>query len=91
MNDGREYRYQKDWSIDSQMFHVRCDEWDVFKEAVANMTTILPINGDKAVVSQPIPSQLVQQAVSEKCVKCGAPMAISKAGNKYCSQRCWLK
>jgi hypothetical protein len=25
------------------------------------------------------------------CEKCGAPNALSKNGNKYCSARCWLK
>lgn len=25
------------------------------------------------------------------CPKCGSPMAVSKAGNKYCSKKCWLK
>jgi hypothetical protein len=44
MNDttGREYKYQRDWSIGTQMNHVRCDDWEDFKEAVANMESILP-------------------------------------------------
>lgn len=35
--------------------------------------------------------------VSEKpgelgtCVKCGAPNALSQAGNRYCSAKCWMK
>lgn len=40
-NTGREYRYQKDWSIGTTMFHVRCDDWESFKESVANMESIL--------------------------------------------------
>lgn len=27
---------------------------------------------------------------SGKCEKCGAPLALSKAGNYYCSAKCWL-
>jgi hypothetical protein len=42
MNDGREYRYQHDWSIGSQMFHVRADDWEEYKEACENMETTLP-------------------------------------------------
>lgn len=41
MNEGREYRYQKDWSIGTTMFHVRCDDWEEFKTAVKNMEGIL--------------------------------------------------
>mgnify|MGYP001598348976 FL=1 len=41
---GREYRYQQDWSIGPMMFHVRCDNWDEFKGAVANMQAIIPGN-----------------------------------------------
>jgi hypothetical protein len=26
-----------------------------------------------------------------KCQKCGAPIAISKSGNPYCTAKCWLK
>lgn len=25
------------------------------------------------------------------CTKCGAPNLVSRAGNKYCSERCWIK
>jgi len=43
-NRGREYRYQKDWSIGGQMFHVRCDNWEEFEEAVLKMEHIIPSN-----------------------------------------------
>lgn len=46
MNDGREYRYQKDWSIGTRMFHVRCDDWEEFKTAVKNMDSIIPAEMD---------------------------------------------
>jgi hypothetical protein len=36
------YRYQKDWSIGGEMFHVRCDDWNDFILAVENMETIVP-------------------------------------------------
>jgi hypothetical protein len=46
INNGREYRYQADWSIGTRMFHVRCDDWEDFKEACENMETILPATED---------------------------------------------
>jgi len=91
MNDGREYRYQKDWSIDGEMFHVRCDEWDIFLNAIENMQTIIPTNEVKPVTSQSATSQPIQQTGLGNCPKCGAKMAISKAGNPYCTAKCWLK
>lgn len=41
-------------------------------------------------------SDTITVDVSEKtnlgvCDKCGSPMALSQAGNKYCSAKCWLK
>jgi hypothetical protein len=41
-NRAREYKYQKDWSIGTTMFHVRCDDWADFCEALENMESILP-------------------------------------------------
>ena len=96
-NQGREYRYQRDWSIGGQMFHVRCDDFAEFEEAVRNMESILPSNeafpndtGKKAVTS----TQAVQAPV------CGVhhvamilkPAGTSKAGRAYpafysCPQR----
>ena len=46
INSGREYRYQKDWSIGTRMFHVRCDDWEEFKQAVKNMDTLIPAAKD---------------------------------------------
>jgi hypothetical protein len=36
-NNGREYRYQADWSLGSQMYHVRADDWTEFQDAVKNI------------------------------------------------------
>lgn len=36
-NQGREYRYQADYSAGGQMFHVRCDDWEEFKIACDNV------------------------------------------------------
>jgi len=91
MNDGREYRYQKDWSLDGEMYHVRCDEWDVFIEAKKNMETLIPTNDIKPVVSQPVTPQPIQQTTLGNCPKCGSKMGVSKAGNNYCLAKCWLK
>lgn len=39
----------------------------------------------------PLPAPIMGQAVVPgTCNKCGAPEAISKAGKKYCSAKCWL-
>jgi hypothetical protein len=40
--NGREYRYQKDWSIGGNMFHVRADDWTDFTDACLNMETLVP-------------------------------------------------
>ena len=42
MNEGREYRYQWDWNVPGGMAHVRCDDWEAFKEARDNMITLIP-------------------------------------------------
>jgi hypothetical protein len=44
--DCREYRYQRDWSIGTGMFHVRCDDWEQFQAAVKNMETMIPTKKD---------------------------------------------
>ena len=41
-DQGREYRYQKDWSVGGEMFHVRCDVWEDFLQAVKNMQNLVP-------------------------------------------------
>ena len=57
MNEGREYKYQADWSLGNQMFHVRCDDWEAFKEAKENMETLLPSN-------KPFPDDTVGKPVA---------------------------
>jgi hypothetical protein len=42
MNEGREYRFQADWSLGTKMYHVRCDVWEEFKESCKLMETMLP-------------------------------------------------
>ncbi len=37
------------------------------------------------------PRSPVVNPTAETCNKCGAPMAISKKGNKYCTAKCWLE
>jgi len=95
MNDAREYRYQKDWNIDGEMFHVRCDEWDVFQESVKNMESIIPSNGNTPIVRQPVTPQPDQQTVQGNCPKCGSPLieAKKKDGTTYikCSTNKWDK
>lgn len=42
MNEGREYRYQMDWTLpNGKMAHVRCDDWDEFKTACNNMAYLV--------------------------------------------------
>jgi hypothetical protein len=87
-NSAREYRYQHDWSIGNQMFHVRCDDWEDFKEACENMETILPKEGfpnDTGNIAQK-PDATVLQAPD--CPVHGTPMklhpaGVSKAGKPY--------
>lgn len=44
MNEGREYRYQADWTVGNRMFHVRCDDINDFHQAITNMEAIIPSN-----------------------------------------------
>ncbi len=93
MNDGREYRYQVDWQFQGQMYHVRCDDWEIFKEAKANMEAILPKENafpDDVGEKMATPTGQVQKSLGT-CKKCGSPNALSKSGNVYCSAKCWLK
>lgn len=90
MNDttGREYRYQADWSMGGQMFHVRCDDFVEFQTAITNMETMLPSNEafpndkGKTVTTQ-------EKAVNAPvCGVHGTPMilkpaGVSKAGKQY--------
>jgi len=41
-NRGREYKYQKSWTIGNEMLVVRADNWEDFKEAKENMETMVP-------------------------------------------------
>ena len=92
MNDGREYRYQADWSIGTRMFHVRCDDWTVFQESVKNMETVLP-----SVKSFPDDEGRIAHTATEQdagnCPKCGAPLVIAKKKDgtpyKKCSTNKW--
>jgi hypothetical protein len=96
-NQGREYRYQRDWSMGGQMFHVRCDDWEQFLDSCTHMESMLPSNEafpndtGKTVVT---PQQAVNAPV------CGVhhipmvlkPAGISKMGKAYpafysCPQR----
>lgn len=40
-NSGREYRYQKDISVNGTMFHVRCDDWEEFVAACNNIEVLV--------------------------------------------------
>lgn len=80
MNDGRDYRYQRDWTVGTQMFHVRCDEWETFKEAVDNMNTMIKTKAfpdDEGNIATP-----QEQVISEapKCGVHGTPMTLKPAG-----------
>lgn len=88
MNDGREYKYQRDWSVGSQMFHVRCDNWDEFKEAVDNIKTMLQPKSfpdDEGTKATPVENTVPEGPT------CGIhnipmilkPAGVSKAGRQY--------
>lgn len=78
-NQGREYRYQADWTVGSQMFHVRCDDWDEFQEAVKNvkdtyLTDEVPVRKLPPVANAPYPTPQSDAA----CKTCGAPTLPEK-------------
>ena len=94
-NRGREYRYQKDWTSGTLMFHVRCDDFDEFKVSVENMEKLIPKPGfpdDTGPIATP--KQAFQAPV---CEVHGIPMTlkpagVSRAGKPYpafwsCSQK----
>lgn len=92
MNDGREYRYQADWQIGTRMFHVRCDDFEEYKEAVKNMESTLPSTKDFPNDTGNL-AHTATEPDQGTCPKCGAPlvMATKKDGTPYkkCSTNKW--
>lgn len=74
-------RYQKDWTVGGEMFHVRENDWEVFKEAVANMETMLPQHksfpDDSGNMATP-PDKVVPAPPT--CGIHGTPMILKPAG-----------
>lgn len=90
-NTGREYRYQKDWSVGDRMFHVRCDDWEEFKTACQNVATMIPETQNKATANHPATSQTTLDYPRD-CKKCGAKMVNNpNTGKWFCQDKCWLK
>lgn len=91
-NTGREYRYQADWQIGTRMFHVRCDSFEEYKEAIKNMETTLPSTKDFPNDTGNIAHKATEQDIGT-CPKCGSPlvMATKKDGTSYkkCSTNKW--
>lgn len=50
-NQGREYKYQADYNKDGVMLHVRCDDFEEYKEACENIG--IPWSVEKPVKSHP--------------------------------------
>lgn len=92
MNDGREYRYQADWQIGTRMFHVRCDDFEEYKESVKNMESMLPSTKDFPDDTGNIAHKATEPDAGT-CPKCGNPlvMATKKDGTPYkkCSTNKW--
>jgi hypothetical protein len=82
-NSAREYRYQADFSLSGEMYHVRCDDWDEFKDAVANIKTeyikvpaaTTPVTPSYNNQYNPPPPSVEGDA---PCKTCGAPTLPEK-------------
>lgn len=73
---GREYQYQADWSIGNRMFHVRCDDWDSFKNSVDLMETLIPSN-------KPFPDDTGKSAVTKEQAVNAPECGIHKTPMKW--------
>lgn len=70
---GREYRYQVDYTLPTgRMYHVRCDDWTEFQEAVKNIEGIIPA------IATPTPVIPTQQTGTLACEICGRPLSAEK-------------
>jgi hypothetical protein len=77
-NEGREYKYQADFTLGGQMYHVRCDDWDEFQTAVTNIKDTYILDADLGTVTTktyntpyskaPYPTPASESA----CKTCGA-------------------
>ena len=72
---------------------VRAKTWAGFLKKKAKVDTLMPKKVVPVQPTQPAQPQPVKAFITgdAKCSKCGSPMAISKAGNPYCKNTCWLK
>lgn len=76
---GREYRYQVDYTIRNRMYHVRCDDWLDFKEAVKNLEDDY-ITTDESQVIPPIKPTLSANPATPAigCEICGQALLPEK-------------
>lgn len=83
-NEGREYKYQADITVGGQMFHVRCDTWEEFEEACANIGISSTVVTAKATVAVETPKAPYSAApyptpeADQPCKTCGAPTLPEK-------------
>lgn len=82
-NQGREYKYQADYSLNGKMFHVRCDDWADFQEATKNIEDTYLVGANLGTVTTtpvapyaaaPYPTPDAESA----CKTCGAPTLPEK-------------
>lgn len=59
-NTAREYKYQWDWTIPGGgMAHVRCDDFEEFKEAKKNIETLIPATPTTKLIGHAMPDMSV--------------------------------
>lgn len=86
-NEGREYKYQADYSLNGKMFHVRCDDWIEFQDAVKNIEDTYIVDsgmGTVATTTYTPPTTPYSKAPyptaegEQPCKTCGAPTLPEK-------------
>jgi len=95
--EGREYRYQKDISMGGVMYHVRCDDWREFIEAVNNIAVLvkeeIPVAVSTPSTVPPSPVYPTINVNAGICKTCGAPTLpekriVGKDGRAWWVQDC---
>lgn len=97
-NQGREYRYQADYTFNGKMFHVRCDDWVLFQEAVKNIEDTYIVDsgiGEVKTIDLPTYSQAPYPTpeADSACKTCGGPTLpekriVAKTGKAYWVRDC---
>ena len=93
-NSGREYRYQKDWSLGSTMYHVRCDDWEDFKKAVNNIETEYLKRKTISKDEKPLPWEDKNADLEDlKCTVCSSPLLpeVKTNPNKTTGKVWWVR